>query len=78
MMPALIVILLILIVRVLTLPGAGEGIKFYLKPDFSLITPAVFAAAVGQVFFSLNVGTTGMRLCAAHRAVPAEFRRQLS
>jgi neurotransmitter:Na+ symporter, NSS family len=60
MMPALIVILLILIVRVLTLPGAGEGIKFYLKPDFSLITPAVFAAAVGQVFFSLNVGTTGM------------------
>jgi len=60
MMPALIVILLILIVRVLTLPGAAEGIKFYLKPDFSLITPAVFAAAVGQVFFSLNVGTTGM------------------
>ena len=60
MMPALIVILLILIVRALTLPGAGAGISYYLKPDFSLITFPVIAAAVGQCFFSLNIGTTGM------------------
>ncbi len=60
MMPALLVIMLILMVRVLTLDGAFEGILFYLTPDFSLITFSVVAAAVGQVFFSLNVGTTGM------------------
>lgn len=60
LMPALLVILVILIFRAITLPGAAEGISFYLKPDFSQINLTVFAAAVGQVFFSLNVGTTGM------------------
>lgn len=60
MMPALLIILVVLIFRAVTLPGAGEGIKFYLKPDFSAINFGVIAAAVGQVFFSLNVGTTGM------------------
>lgn len=60
LMPALLVILLVLVVRALTLPGAGKGVEFYLKPDFSKITFGVLAAAVGQVFFSLNVGTTGM------------------
>lgn len=60
LMPALIVILLILVVRALTLDGAAEGIAYFLKPDFSAITFGVVAAAVGQVFFSLNVGTTGM------------------
>ena len=60
MMPALIIILIVLIFRAVTLPGAGEGIKYYLKPDLSKITLPVIAAAVGQCFFSLNVGTTGM------------------
>ena len=60
MMPALIVILIILIFRAVTLPGAAEGITYYLKPDLSKITLPVIAAAVGQCFFSLNVGTTGM------------------
>ena len=34
MMPTLFVILLILMVRCPTLPGAMEGVKFYLYPDF--------------------------------------------
>ena len=60
MMPALIIILVVLIFRAVTLPGAAEGITYYLKPDLSKITLPVIAAAVGQCFFSLNVGTTGM------------------
>ena len=60
LMPALLVILLVLVVRAMTLPNVGEGIVYYLKPDFSKITLATVAAAVGQVFFSLNIGTTGM------------------
>ena len=44
----------------MTLPNASAGIEYYLKPDFSQISFGVVAAAVGQVFFSLNVGTTGM------------------
>jgi len=60
MMPALLVILLILVVRAMTLPNIGEGIVYYLKPDFSKMSLGLVAAAVGQVFFSLNIGTTGM------------------
>lgn len=60
MMPALLLILLVLIFRAVTLPGAAAGIEFYLKPDFSAINFSVIAAATGQAFFSLNVGTTGM------------------
>jgi len=60
MMPALFVILLILMVRALTLPNVGAGIEYYLKPDFSKVTLPMIAAAIGQVFFSLNIGTTGM------------------
>ena len=60
MMPALLVILVILAIRALTLPNVGAGIEYYLKPDFSKVTLPVVAAAIGQVFFSLNIGTTGM------------------
>lgn len=56
LMPALFVFLVILAVRACTLPGAGEGIKFFLMPDFSKITPKVCLSALGQVFFSLSVG----------------------
>lgn len=56
LMPALFIILLILIVRSVTLEGAGKGLEFYLKPDFSKITGATIAAALGQAFFSLSLG----------------------
>ena len=60
MMPVLLIILVILVIRAVTLPGAFAGIVYYLKPDFSQINLSVIAAALGQVFFSLNVGTTTM------------------
>jgi len=56
LMPALFVILLILIVRSVTLPGAGAGLEFYLKPDFSKVTSQAVLAALGQGFFSLSLG----------------------
>ena len=57
-MPLLFLLLLVLIARSLTLPGAGEGLRFYLVPDFSKIDASVVAAALGQVFFSLSLGGT--------------------
>lgn len=60
MMPMLFVLLIILVARSLTLPGAWEGIKWYLTPDFSAIHPGVWIAALGQVFFSMSVGMAGM------------------
>jgi len=56
MMPALFVLFLILVVRAVTLPGAAEGIKYYLTPDFSKLTGVTFLMAMGQIFFSLNIG----------------------
>ena len=56
MMPALFVILIILIVRSVTLPGAAAGIEFYLKPDFSKLTGKAVLDALGQSFFSLSLG----------------------
>ncbi|MCZ6916546.1 MAG: sodium-dependent transporter [Gemmatimonadetes bacterium] len=57
-MPLLFLLLLVLIGRSLTLPGAGEGLRFYLLPDFSKINIGVVTAALGQVFFSLSLGGT--------------------
>ncbi len=56
LMPLLFVILIILIVRSVTLPGAAKGISFLFKPDFSKITATTFLMALGQAFFSLSIG----------------------
>ncbi len=59
-MPALFVMLVIVIARSVTLPGASEGLKFMFSPDFSVFEGAgwvnVLAAAGGQMFFSLSLG----------------------
>lgn len=56
LMPALFLILLILIGRSVTLEGAGKGLSFYLKPDFTKISGGVILSALGQAFFSLSLG----------------------
>ena len=57
MMPALFAILIVLVITAFTLPGAGAGLRYYLRPDFSRITSAsVINAALGQAFFSLSLG----------------------
>lgn len=61
LMPSLVVILLLLILYVLTLPGATDGLKAYLIPDFSRISdPALLVDAMGQAFFSLSLGVGTM------------------
>jgi len=56
LMPTLFLIMILLMVRSLTLPGAGKGLLFYLKPDFAKISGPVFLEAMGQAFFSLSLG----------------------
>ena len=56
MMPTLFIIILILVGCSVTLPGAGKGIEFLLKPDFSKVDGNVFLGAMGQAFFSLSLG----------------------
>ena len=56
LMPVLVLILIVLGVRSVTLPGAGDGLRFLFKPDFSKITGPVMISALGQAFFSLSMG----------------------
>ncbi len=56
LMPLLFVILLVLCGVSLTLPGASEGLKFFLAPDFSALNGTVIVNALGQAFFSLSLG----------------------
>ena len=69
MMAILFVAMIALCIRAMTLPGAGEGIAFYLIPDFSRMFEggwgtfgeAVYAA-MGQAFFSLSLGIAAMEI----------------
>ncbi len=56
MMPLLFFMVLAIAVYSLTLPGAGRGVDYLFKPDFSKIDGHTFAAALGQAFFSLSLG----------------------
>jgi NSS family neurotransmitter:Na+ symporter len=61
LMPALFVLLLILAGRAVTLPGAEQGLAYYMRPDFSRLWDIrVFSAALGQAFFSLSLGMGAM------------------
>src|SRR5262245_27363896 len=60
-MPALCLILVVLVVRSLTLPGAGAGVRwFILKFRWADLTPSVMMAAIGHMVFSLSLGGTFM------------------
>ena len=56
LMPVLLVIIVILDIRAITLPGAGDGLKFLFHPDFSKLTGNTILEALGQAFFSLSLG----------------------
>jgi NSS family neurotransmitter:Na+ symporter len=56
LMPVLFVLLILLAIRAVTLPGAGAGLEFYLKPDFSKFNAKMLLAAMGQALFSLSIG----------------------
>lgn len=60
LMPMLLVLLLALISYVMTQKGAIEGLRIYLVPDISQITPALIIKAMGQAFFSLSLGVGTM------------------
>ncbi|MBO5408763.1 MAG: sodium-dependent transporter [Clostridia bacterium] len=66
MMIALLGIMVILAVNSIFLPGAGEGLKFYLLPDISKIQEHglinVIVAAMNQAFFTLSIGMGSMAI----------------
>jgi NSS family neurotransmitter:Na+ symporter len=75
-MPTLLGIVLLLVVRALTLPGAWEGVRWYLlKVDLQQIDGGVVIAALGQAFFSLSLGGTFMVVYGSYMAKGHGMRR---
>ena len=66
MMVCLLLLMVALAVRSVTLPGADEGLKFYLVPDFGRLVEQgvgnVVYAAMGQAFFTLSLGIGAMAI----------------
>jgi len=74
-MPGLLVVLLVLIARALTLPGAWEGVRWYIfKFDVADLTPRVMMAALGQAIFSLSLGGTFMVVYGSYLAPDEPLR----
>lgn len=66
MMLCLLGVMGLLMIRSITLPGAAEGLRFYLIPDFKKMTEqgvlTVINAAMGQAFFTLSLGIGAMAI----------------
>ena len=66
MMGALFVLILVLAVHSFVLPGAGEGLAFYLLPDWNRAAEMgignVIVAAMNQAFFTLSLGVGAMEI----------------
>ena len=61
LMPALFAIIVLLIIYVVSLDGAMEGLKHYVLPDFSkILNPDLLISAMGQAFFSMSLGVGTM------------------
>ena len=56
MMPLLLFVLVLLVAKGLSMPGASKGLQFMFQVDWSLVTPGAIMIALGQAFFSLSLG----------------------
>lgn len=69
MMVSLLALLGALAVKALTLPGAAEGLSFYLKPDWGAFMEHPLSStldAMGQAFFTLSLGIGSMTICGSY------------
>lgn len=66
MMLALLVIMVVLSINSITLPGSGEGLRFYLVPNFDRMKSVgignIIVGAMNQAFFTLSIGIGSMAI----------------
>ena len=55
MMPVLVVLTVFVAIYAMFMPGAMEGVKYYLTPDFSKFSATTVLAAMGQLFYSMSL-----------------------
>lgn len=56
LMPLLFILLITFAIVSLSMPGAGEGLRYFFALDFSKISPDIIISVLGQAFFSLSLG----------------------
>ncbi len=56
LVPLFFLLILFMLYQVLQLPGAREGLVWFLRPDISQLNMRILLGAIGQVFFSLSLG----------------------
>ena len=77
MMPAFYIFFLIIAVRVAFLPGAVEGYRYLLEPDWSyLLKFETWVMAMGQAFFSLSINGAGMLIYGSYMKKSENIIRQ--
>ena len=77
MMPAFYVFFLVIAVRVAFLPGAAEGYRYLLEPDWSyLLKFETWVMAMGQAFFSLSINGAGMLIYGSYMKKSENIIRQ--
>lgn len=66
MMSALLILIVVLAIYSITLPGAAEGVKFYLVPNMKSVSNVglknIITAAMNQAFFTLSLGVAAMEI----------------
>ena len=75
MMPLLFLCFIVLVVRSLTLEGAGAGVRFFIEPDFSALNRTSVLSALGQAFFSLSLGVSAMLTYASYMKERGQINR---
>lgn len=77
MMTGLLALIVVLAVHSLLLPGAMEGVKFYLIPNFRAMADQgignVIFAAMSQAFFTLSIGIGSMAICGSYKEKTASL-----
>ncbi|PTI08968.1 sodium-dependent transporter [Staphylococcus xylosus] len=69
MMPLLFVFLIVIVIKSLSLEGSWEGLKYILQPRLEDISMEGVLFALGQSFFTLSLGTTGMITYASYASI---------
>jgi NSS family neurotransmitter:Na+ symporter len=72
LLPILAIIMIIIIYNGLQMPGAGKGVAFLLKPDFSKFTFQSLLTALGQAFFAIGIGMLASMVFGSYIKSPRE------
>lgn len=75
LMPLLILTMLVLIGIIMTFPGALDGLRAYLVPDFAHVDAELMLDAMGQAFFSLSIGIGAMVVYGSYLSRDANLPR---